>query len=84
MGKPIVCLAIWHWYMFLGDWLKSEYGVRDATTESMAYGLNSAEGEGCRRGMCEDHALAGSPSSGRALSGVDNALSCTHVTCPCA
>jgi hypothetical protein len=23
-GVPIVCLAIWHWYMLRGDWLKSE------------------------------------------------------------
>jgi hypothetical protein len=33
-GVPIVCFPIWHWYMFRGDWLKSENGVKLATSES--------------------------------------------------
>lgn len=37
----MVCLLIWHWYMFLGDWLKSENGVMLATIERMLVGSNS-------------------------------------------
>ena len=40
-GVPMVCLPMWHWYMLRGDWLKSEKGVRDATTLSMALQLIS-------------------------------------------
>ncbi|KAJ6261125.1 LOW QUALITY PROTEIN: hypothetical protein Dda_3790 [Drechslerella dactyloides] len=40
-GVPIVCLPIWHWYMFLGLWLKSEKGVMLATMERMFVGSNS-------------------------------------------
>jgi len=39
---PIVCLAIWHWYMFLGDWLKSEYGVSEATRLSICCAPSSS------------------------------------------
>ena len=35
-GVPMVCLPIWHWYMLRGLWLKSLYGVRLATTLSIA------------------------------------------------
>lgn len=38
----MVCLPIWHWYMLRGDWLKSEYGVSEATTLSIAAQLTSA------------------------------------------
>ena len=37
-GVPIVCLPIWHWYMLRGDWLKSQKGVIDATSEKRAVG----------------------------------------------
>ncbi|KAH3668898.1 hypothetical protein OGAPHI_002653 [Ogataea philodendri] len=37
----MVCLPIWHWYMFLGDWLKSENGVRLAKMDRMLVGANS-------------------------------------------
>ena len=40
-GVPIVCLPIWHWYMFRGLWLKSEYCVMLETTLSMLVGSNS-------------------------------------------
>ena len=30
VGVAIVCLPIWHWYMFLGDWLKSGRGIVQA------------------------------------------------------
>jgi len=54
-GVPMVCLPIWHWYMLRGDWLKSEKGVSEATTLSMAAGCASA---------CVNAAAAG-PSAGR-------------------
>ncbi len=54
-GVPMVCLPIWHWYMLRGDWLKSENGVSEATTLSMAAGCASA---------CVNAAAAG-PSVGR-------------------
>lgn len=31
----------WHWYMLRGDWLKSEKGVKLATTDSMLVGSSS-------------------------------------------
>ena len=34
----MVCLPIWHWYMLRGDWLKSQNGVSDATSEKIAVG----------------------------------------------
>ena len=41
-GVPMVCLPIWHWYMLRGDWLKSEKGVKFATSESMLLESSSA------------------------------------------
>ena len=41
-GVPMVCLPIWHWYMLRGLWLKSLYGVSEATTLSSADVLRSA------------------------------------------
>ena len=42
VGVPIVCLPIWHWYMLRGDWLKSGYGVMEATIDSIACAPSSA------------------------------------------
>src|ERR1700709_1317616 len=40
-GVPIACLLIWHWYIFRGDWLKSEKGVMLARIDKILVGLNS-------------------------------------------
>ena len=52
---PIVCLAIWHWYMFLGLWLQSLNGVALARTLNTKVGKSSCgtlPWEASRRKLC--------------------------------
>ena len=41
MGEARVCLAIWHWYMLRGDWLKSGKGIVQDRFERKLVGLIS-------------------------------------------
>lgn len=67
-GVPIVCFAIWHWYMFRGDWLRSENGVSEAARDSMAMLDSSACVYRC--GVSGPTSASGTPRMSITSSGV--------------